>query len=97
MPGGIIRLTDMGHTMMYLSYENNIDKFREGTNGKMFDLIKAETIIDEDNGEFFIDTPMENLGFSIFRLGQALTKISDLTYLNRAKAKSIFYEDLDGV
>ena len=90
MPGGIIRLTDMGHTMMHVSYDNEIDKLREGTRGKIFDQIKAETFIDEDNGEFFIDTPLENLGFSIFRLGQALTKINDLTFLNRARAESTF-------
>lgn len=94
MPGGVIRLTDMGHTMMHLSYENDIDKFREGTRGKLFDQIKAETLVSEDNGEFYIDTPLENLGFNIFRLGQALTKITDLTFLNRARAESTFYEDL---
>ncbi|MDD4598776.1 MAG: DUF1828 domain-containing protein [Lentimicrobiaceae bacterium] len=94
MPGGIIRLTDMGHTMMHLSYDNDVDKFREGTRGKLFEQIKADTFIDEDNGEFFIDTPVENLGSNIFRLGQALTKINDLTFLNRARAESTFYEDL---
>ena len=94
MPGGVIRLTDMGHTMMHLSYENDIEKFREGTRGKLFDQIKAETSVFEDNGEFFIDTPIANLGFNIFRLGQALTKINDLTFLNRARAESTFYEDL---
>ena len=94
MPGGIIRLTDMGHTMMHLSYENEIDKFREGTRGKLFDQIKAETSIGEDNGEFYIETQIENLGFNIFRIGQALTKINDLTFLNRARAESTFYEDL---
>jgi hypothetical protein len=94
MPGGIIRLTDMGHTMMHLSYDNDVDKFREGTLGKLFEQIKADTFIDEDNGEFFIDTPVENLGSNIFRLGQALTKINDLTFLNRARAESTFYEDL---
>lgn len=94
LPGGIIRLTDMGHTIMHLSYDNDIDKFREGTRGKIFEQIKAETLIDEHNGEFYIDTPIENLGFNIFRLGQALTKINDLTFLNRARAESTFYEDL---
>jgi hypothetical protein len=94
MPGGVIRLTDMGHTMMHLSYDNDIDKFREGTRGNIFNQIKAETFIEEDNGEFFIDTPVENLGYNIFRLGQALTKINDLTFLNRARAESTFYEDL---
>lgn len=94
MPGGIIRLTDMGHTMMHLSYDNDIDKFREGTRGKILDQIKAETFVDEDNGEFYIDTLLENLGSNIFRLGLALIKINDLTFLNRARAESTFYEDL---
>lgn len=94
MPGGVIRLTDMGHTMMHLSYENDTDKFRDGTRGNIFNQIKSETFIEEDNGEFFIDTQMENLGFNIFRFGQGLTKINDLTFLNRARAESTFYDDL---
>lgn len=94
MPGGILRLTDMGHTMMHLSYENDIEKFKEGTRGRLYEQIKAETLIDEDNGEFFIDTSFNSLGNNIFRLGQALTKINDLTFLNRARAESTFYEDL---
>jgi hypothetical protein len=93
-PGGLMRLTDMGHTMLHLSYENDVDKFREGTRGKLFDQIKAETSIEENDGEFYIDTPVENLGFSIFKLGQALTKLNDLTFLNRARSESTFYEDL---
>ncbi|MRT17518.1 DUF1828 domain-containing protein [Vitellibacter sp. q18] len=94
-PGGILRLTDMGHTMMHLSYENDIDKFKVGTRGKLFEQIKAETSVNEEDGEFYIDTPMENFGFNIFQLGQALTKVNDLTFLNRARVESTFYEDLD--
>lgn len=94
MPGGLLRLTDMGHTMMHLSYENDIDKFREGTRGKLFDQIKAETAVVEDNGEFYIETSIETLGINIFRLGQAITKINDLTFLNRLRAESTFYDDL---
>jgi len=94
MPGGIMRLTDMGHTMMHLSYDNDVDKFKEGTRGNLFNQILSETFINEENGEFFIDTPSENLAISLFRLGQALTKINDLTFLNRARAESTFYEDL---
>lgn len=94
MPGGILRLSDMGHTMMHLSYENDIDKFREGTRGNIFNQIKSEMFLDEDEGEFFIDTEIDNLGFNIFRFGQALTKINDLTFLNRLRVESTFYEDL---
>lgn len=94
MPNGILRLTDMGHTLLHLSYENDVSKFREGTRGKLFDQIKAETSLEEDNGEFYIETEITNLGYNIFKLGQGLTKIYDLTFLNRARAESTFYEDL---
>lgn len=94
MPGGIIRLTDMGHTLMHLSYENDIDKFKEGSRGKLFEQIQSESFIEEDNGELFIQTSIEDLCVNIFRLGQSLTKIIDLTFLNRARIESSFYEDL---
>lgn len=94
MPGGIMRLTDMGHTMMHLSYENDVDKFRQGTRGILFNQILSETFVNEDSGEFFVDSTADNLATSIFKLGQALTKINDLTFLNRARAESTFYEDL---
>lgn len=79
LPGGILRLTDMGHTLMHLSYENDLDKFRDGTRGKLFEQIKCETHVEENNGEFFIDTSLDNLAFNISRFGQALTKITDFT------------------
>ena len=80
LPGGIIRLTDMGHTMMHLSYENEVDKFREGTRGKILEQIIVDSMIQESGGEFFLDTPLNQLGISIFRLGQAITRIYDLTF-----------------
>lgn len=95
MPGGILRLSDMGHTLMHLSYDNEIDKFREGTRGSLLSQIKAETSVEENDGEFYIETELANLGSTVFRLGQAITKIYDLTFLNRARAESTFYEDLN--
>lgn len=94
MPNGIIRLTDMGHTLMHLSYENDIDKFREGTRGKIFGQILSEFSVLEDDGEFYIETEIDNLVVNLFHIGQALTKIHDLTFLNRVRAESTFYEDL---
>jgi len=95
MPGGIMRITDMGHTMMHLSYENDVDKLREGTRGCLFNQILAENAVKEEKGEIFTDTDSHNLVTAIFSIGQALTKITDLTFLNRARAESTFYEDLN--
>jgi hypothetical protein len=93
-PGGILRLTDAGHTLMHLSYENDIDKFRDGTRGRLFDQILTGQDVLELDGEFYIDVPPEALGNAFFRLAQTLTQISDLTFLNRARIESTFYEDL---
>lgn len=94
MPNGILRLSDMGHTLMHLSYDNDTDKFREGTRGNVFNQILADTFVLEENGEFYTETRIENLVESLFRLGQALVKVNDLTFLNRFRAESTFYEDL---
>lgn len=91
---GGFRVSDTGHTMMHLSYENDISKFREGVRGRLFDQILAESDLKEDDGEFFLETSAEDLGKSVFRFGQALTKLHDLTFLNRARVESTFYEDL---
>ena len=45
LPGGNLKLSDMGHTMMHLSYENETSKFREGTRGNIFNQILAETFV----------------------------------------------------
>jgi hypothetical protein len=92
---GGFRITDMGITLMHLSYENDIEKFRgDGTRGKLFRQILSEMDLSEADGEFYIETPATALGANIFRFGQALTKIHDLTFLNRLRAESTFYEDL---
>ena len=93
-PGGNLRLTDAGHTLMCLSYENDVDKLREGTRGRLFEQILHEQDVVEAEGELSVDIPVEELGSGLFRFGQALTRITDLTFLNRARAESTFYEDL---
>lgn len=94
MPGGIMRLTDMGHTLMHLSYDNDIETFREGTRSKLLEQIKSDTSLEEDNGEFYVDTNINNIGADIFKISHALIKINDLTFLNRFRVESTFYEDL---
>lgn len=94
LPTGGLRISDMGETLMHLSYDSDIDKFRDGTRKKLFDQILSEMDLTEDNGEFFIDAPADAIGYNLFRFGQALTRIHDLTFLNRIRAESTFYEDL---
>jgi hypothetical protein len=94
MPGGGVRLTDFGHTLMHLSYENDLGKLREGTRGRLFDQVLATTGMREESGQLVFDAALESLGASILQFGQGLTRIYDLTFLNRARVASTFYEDL---
>lgn len=91
---GGLRISDAGSTLMHLSYENDVDKLREGTRGRLLQQVLAESDLEEDEGEFFVDSAVEDIGRSIFRFGQALTRIHDLTFLNRLRSESTFYDDL---
>ncbi len=93
-PTGGLRISDQGLTLMRLSYENEIAKLREGTRGRLFAQVLADAGLAEDDGEFFLDSTADELGANVLRLGQALTRVHDLTFLNRVRVESTFYEDL---
>lgn len=94
LPTGGLRVTDAGLTLMHLSYDNDLDKIREGTRGRLLQQILAESDLSEEDGEFYIEGSADQLGLNVFRFGQALTRVHDLTFLNRARSESTFYEDL---
>lgn len=91
---GAVRLSDYGHTFMHLSYENDLEKFREGTRGRLLDQVLAESGVRQEDGKLSLDTSLENLGGSILKFGQAITRIYDLTFLNRSRTASTFHDDL---
>lgn len=92
-PSGV-RITDRGTTLMHLSYDNDLKKFRDGTRGALLQQIVLGAGLHEDDGEFFMDVPGDDLGSALVRFGQGLTRIHDLTFLNRVRVQSTFYEDL---
>ena len=92
--GGTFQLTDMGTTLMHLSYENEVDKLREGTRGKVFKRVLSEMGLQEQGGELLLNSSAEELGSTVVRFGQALTLVHDLSFLSRLRVESTFYEDL---
>lgn len=49
LPTGGFRVTDMGNTLMSLSYENDISKLRDGTRAKVFSqIMSGRDLADED-------------------------------------------------
>lgn len=49
----------------------------------------------EDDGAFYLESTLKDISENILKLGQGITKINDLTFLNRARTESTFYEDLE--
>ena len=93
-PSGGLRLSDCGHTLMHISYDHDIDSFLTGTRGMLLERIIAESGIHEESGVFSVDTSVDRLPEAIFRFGQALTRVYDLTLLSRSNVGSTFYDDL---
>ena len=91
---GGIRISDKGTTMMHLSYEYDVDIFIEGNRGRIFDQILSEFDVKNDDGEIYIDTYESNIATAIITLGQTLTRILDLTFLDRTQVENTFMEDL---
>ncbi|MCY4239113.1 MAG: DUF1828 domain-containing protein [Rhodospirillaceae bacterium] len=96
-PTGSVKLSDLGHTLMHVSYDHEVDSFYEGARASLREQIVRESGIEEDDGIFSVETPPDQVAGALFRLGQALTKIHDLTFLSRERVTSTFYEDLSGL
>lgn len=94
-PTGGLRLSDRGHTLMHISYEHDIDSFLEGPRRVLLERICGESGIEYDDGAFGVDTTPDQLPDAMFTLGQALTRVYDLTLLSRSNVRSTFYADLD--
>ena len=96
-PGGGVKLSDRGHTLMHVSYEHDVDTFYEGARASLREQIVRESGIDEEEGIFSMEAPPDYVAAALFRFGQALTKIHDLTFLSRDRVASTFYDDLRGL
>lgn len=89
-----LRLSDRGHTLMHISYEHDIDSFMEGTRGMLLERIMGESGLQWDGGALCFDVTPDRLAEAVFRFGQALTRVYDLTFLSRPHVSSTFYDDL---
>lgn len=88
------RISDMGTTMMRLSYENDLSKLFTGARGQLLETILKEGGLEEDDGEIFVEVPADALPRGLFTLGQGLTRIEDIGLWTRTRIESTFYDDL---
>src|SRR3989304_6628339 len=92
--GGEWQLTDEGHTIMHLSYED-IDLSRGGYRGVINNTVSAFGLVNRE-GELTLPVPEMRFGDALFSFIQALVKISDVKYLERERVRSLFMEEFRG-
>lgn len=83
---GDFLLSDKGNTIMHLSYKYDVDSIFNDENqyAIMLQIAKnAHIEMDEGAGNFWVKTDAKSLPETIFRFGQALTKIYDLSFISR--------------
>lgn len=88
------RVSDMGATLMRLSYEHDLSKLLSGPRQKLYAATLAEGGLAEDDGDIYVEVSGDALIRGLFALGQGLTKIEGLGLWTRTRVESTFYDDL---
>ena len=90
-------LTDEAHTLMHLSYwldEKELEK--SGNRHEIIQGSLSSFSVENRDGEFVIPVSGERFGDALFNFIQAISKVSDVSFLSRERVRSTFMEDLRG-
>ena len=90
-------LSDEGHTLMHLSYELREREYEAGNRRKIIDEVLTSYQIENRDGELVLTIPLGRYGDALFTFVQAITRITDMTFLDRAIVKSTFREDFNNL
>ena len=85
-------LTDEANTLMHLSYDLDED-VTEGNRGEIVTNSLSSFSVENRGGELFIPVAENRFGDALFSFIQALTKVSDVSFLSRERVVSTFMED----
>jgi len=86
-------LSDEAHTLMRLTYEIDYRDLQRGSRQKIIENALTSFGVTNQEGELFIQVQENSYGNALFNLVQGLIKISDVTYLQRERIRSTFFED----
>jgi hypothetical protein len=86
-------LTDEANTMMHLSYELDDDIGEDSNRGEIIANSLAGFSVENRGGELVIPVAEDRFGDALFSFVQALTKVSDVSFLSRERVASTFMED----
>lgn len=87
----LFRISDFGATLMRLSYTYEIDS---DAKEKIFNRILAESDVNYDDGNLFIETDPDMLYPTLMCFAQTVTKIFNMRLYRREVVSSMFYEQL---
>ena len=85
------QITDEGHTIMHLSYED-LDLSKGGYKEIIDNTVSALGLQNRD-GELVLPVPEMKFGDAFFSFIQALVKISDIKFLERERIRSLFMDE----
>lgn len=88
-------LSDEGHTFMHLSYELREREFEAGNRRKIIDEVLTSYQIENRDGELVLTIPTGRYGDALFTFVQAITRITDMTFLDRTTVKNTFRDDFN--
>ena len=86
-------LSDEAHTYMHLTYSIDDQDLRRGTRQKIISNALSVFQIEDREGELLLEVPDEQYGDALYSFVQALLKITDVSYLTRARVHSTFEDD----
>jgi len=84
------RVTDLGSTLMRLSYTFEIDTENKS---KIFNQILSEGGVQEESGQIFSVCNLEHLYMTIMLMHQVISKVSAMRLYRRDVIRSLFYEE----
>lgn len=95
IPSGGLEFTDLGNSLMRLSYDADPTSVREGQRSRVLGQVLADYGMEDREGELVLKTAGTDLGTAAFKFTQALARVHDISFLNRANVETTFYEDLE--
>jgi hypothetical protein len=87
-------LSDEASTIMHLSYWMDADAITYGNRQEIVENSLSTYSVENRDGELVIPVREDGFGDALFNFVQALTKVSDISFLSREIVRSTFMEDL---
>lgn len=88
------KISDMGTTMMRLSYEFDTNRIVSGTRGNLYHSLLTESGLTDDDGEIYLLSDTPGIMRNLFRFGQGVTRLYDIGMWTKTRTESSFYDDL---